>query len=66
MDMNKLRARMFERNMNVTKLAERVGISRTAFYRKLQKPGQFTVGEVMRIKSILGLSEDDAIDIFFN
>lgn len=66
MNVNKLRAKIVENGINVTILAEKMGINRSTLYRKINSQGQsLTVKEANLIVKILNLSEEDAMDIFF-
>lgn len=48
------------------KVAEKIGVDRSTFYRKMKKGGSFTVGEVQKLVKAIPLSNDEAISIFFN
>lgn len=63
-NVNKLKAKMIERGYNVETLAAAIGMNKSTLYRKLQKLAVFTIGEVKRIKEILGLTDQEAIEIF--
>ena len=65
MNKKKLRAKMLEGNYNVVSLSETLGISPSTFYRKLRTEG-FEIGEANKIVAVLGLSSQDASDIFFS
>lgn len=66
MDVNKLKGKIVEKGLNVETLARRIGIDRSTLYRKLNKQGDtLTVREVNIICKELGLSKDEAMDIFF-
>lgn len=62
--MHKLRAKIIEEEMNVEELAEIVGISAPTLYRKLRAPLKMTIGDAIRIKDVLGLTDEEALDIF--
>lgn len=64
MNMHKLRAKIIEEEMNVEELAEIVGISAPTLYRKLRAPLKMTIGDAIRIKDVLGLTDEEALDIF--
>lgn len=61
---NKLRARIVEREMTIGTVADRMGINRSTFYRKM-RTGEFTVREVRSLSEILNLSPDQITEIFF-
>ncbi len=64
MNMHKLRAKIIEEEMNVEELAEIVGMSAPTLYRKLRAPLKMTIGDAIRIKDVLGLTDEEALDIF--
>lgn len=67
MDVNKLKGKIVEKGLNVETLARKIGIDRSTLYRKLNKQGDtLTVREVNIICKELGLSKDEAMDIFFS
>lgn len=65
MDVRKLKAKVIERGMNVETLAAKLGVDRSTMYRKLGEIEKFTVGEARKIKEELGLTGEEARDIFF-
>lgn len=64
MNMHKLRAKIIEEEMNVEELAEIIGISAPTLYRKLRAPLKMTIAEAIKIKDVLGLTDEEALDIF--
>ena len=64
MDVNKLREKMDAAGMNVETLASEIGINRASMYRKLARFERITIGEALRIKDALDLSDEDASHIF--
>ena len=64
MNINKLKGKMVESEMNVEKLAVAIGIDRSSLYRKLNNAEKITIGEAARIKDALNLNDADAYDIF--
>jgi predicted DNA-binding protein (UPF0251 family) len=50
----------------VENLANHMEIDRSTLYRKLTDAEKFTVGEVQKLKDVLGLTTDEASDIFFS
>ncbi len=62
----KLKAKLVERGMNVETLADLIGIDRSSMYRKLNNFDKITIGEALRIKEVLNLSDAEAIEIFLN
>lgn len=64
MNINKLRGKIVENGMTVPELAAKIGADRSSLYRKLNNLEKVTIGEAIRIKEALNLSDSDAIDIF--
>ena len=64
MNVNKLKGMLVEQGMNVETLAERIGSERSSLYRKLNNAEKITIGEAVRIKGALKMSDADAIEIF--
>jgi plasmid maintenance system antidote protein VapI len=65
MDINKLKAKIVENGINVEKLAEQINIDRSSLYRKLNNAEKITIGEASRMKDALGMTDEEAINIFF-
>ena len=51
--------------MNSTELARRIGITYPALKKKTQGDSEFKAGEIIAIKEALGLSSEEASNIFF-
>ena len=64
MNINKLKGKIVEKNMNVERLAEMIGIDKTTLYRKLNNAEKITIGEAAKIKVALRLNDSEAYDIF--
>lgn len=64
MDINMLRAKIDEKNMTIAAIAKEIGMHRATFYRKLSEEG-FTIREANLIVKVLGLSQVEAVNIFF-
>ena len=64
MNINKLKSKIVERGMNVETLAEKIGVDRSSMYRKLNNFEKITIGEANRIKSVLELTDEEAVAIF--
>lgn len=65
-NVDRLRGKMVEYGINSDALADKLGIDRTTFYRKMKSGGsKFTVGEVHRMVECIPLSKEEAVDIFF-
>lgn len=66
-NVNKLRGKMVERGFKIDGVAERLGISRSTFYRKLESDGgAFTIKEVSVIAKALRLDLAELNAIFFS
>lgn len=64
MKVNKLRGKIVEQGMNIEKLSELIGIDRATFYRKLNNAEKITIGEAVKLKEVLEMSDSEAYDIF--
>jgi plasmid maintenance system antidote protein VapI len=64
MNVAKLKAKIVEREMNVEALAEKIGMDRSALYRRLNDAEKITIGEAMKMKDALGMTNKEASDIF--
>ena len=60
----KLRAKIVEQNITMEALAKQIGISTTTLYRKVKYPLRLTLLEVIQLKDILCMTDEEAIDIF--
>lgn len=65
MNANKLKAKIIERGLNVERFANLINMDRSSLYRKLNNSKRITIGEAMRIKEALEMTNDEARDIFF-
>ena len=67
MKINKLKAKVVEKEMNIEMLAKKLGINQSSLYRKLNNAGEkITIGEAVKIKNILDIKDEEAIDIFLS
>lgn len=64
MNVNKLKGKIVEKGLSVELLAASIGVDRSSLYRKLNNGDKITIGEAVKIKDALGLSAEDAVDIF--
>lgn len=64
MDINKLKGKLVEKQVNVETLARMIGAERSTMYRKFNNAEKITIGEALKIKVALGLSEAEATEIF--
>ena len=66
-NVNRLKGKIVESGLSVGDLAMKIGINRATLYRKIgEGGGTFLVREVNAITAALGLSVEEAMDIFFN
>lgn len=65
-DISKLKGKIVERNTTQEELANKIGIDKSTFYRKMKQNGNFSIKEVNLIVSTLNLSKDEAMSIFFS
>ena len=65
MDCRQLKAKMADRGMTVKALCECIGISRPAWYRKINGLSDFTRREIKMTAEALRLTMEELVDIFF-
>lgn len=65
MNSNKLKARMVEMGINGQSLSAEIGISESAFYRKLGGSSEFTQSEISDIARVLCMDNESIIAVFF-
>jgi len=65
-NINKLKGKIVENGMNIEEFADRIGMHRTSLYRKLNNAEKITIGEAVRMKSELRMSDADAVEIFLS
>jgi plasmid maintenance system antidote protein VapI len=66
MKLNKLKAKIIEIGINVDALAMKIGVNRSTLYRKLNNFDSITIGEAAKMKDVLGMTDEEAIDIFLS
>ena len=64
--LNRIRGRMAEKGMRMCDLAKHLSLHPASLYRRFNAPGGFTVDEIVKIKEVLGFSDAEAADIFFD
>lgn len=64
-DVAKLKGKIVENGLNQMTLAEAAGMDRSTLSRKMKNAEAFTIGEANRIVTILKLTKDEAVSIFF-
>lgn len=65
-DVNKLKGAIVENGKTQQQVAEGIGIDRSTFYRKIKNGGDFSIGEVSKMVSVIPLTNEQAIQIFLN
>lgn len=60
-----LRSAIVKKGTNISEVAVRMGVDKATLYRRMADSGSFTIGEVEKLTSILDLSHEEAISIFF-
>jgi len=65
---NKLKAKIVERDLSIQTVAKQLGMNRSTLYRKLKNRSgdAFTVGEVRKLSEILQLTPNEITEIFFS
>lgn len=66
MNINKLKGKIVENGMNVETLASIIGVDRSSLYRKLNNGEKLTIGEAIKIKGALELTDSEACEIFLS
>ena len=62
----KLRGKIVECGISVSKLSETIGVDKATLYRRFSDNGEsFTVGEIEKIAAALNLSNEELYSIFF-
>lgn len=66
-NVNKLKGKIVECGLNISKLADLIGIDKATLYRKIGDEGQkITIKEVDSISKELNLSKEEVNEIFFS
>ena len=66
MNISRLKGKIVERGLNTEKLATLIGMDRSSLYRKLNNGDKITIGEAVRIKNVLEMTNEEATEIFFS
>lgn len=66
MNAKELKAQMIRKEKTPDQLCAALGISRSAWFRKVGGDSQFTQGEIMNIRHELELDDQQTMMIFFN
>lgn len=62
---NLLKAEMVKQNVHVEELAEKIGMTKSALFRRMNGSVDFSVKEAKKIKNALKLTGDQTLQIFF-
>lgn len=66
-NMQKLRGKIVEAGTTQESIADRIGIDRSTFYRKVKAEGEsFTIGEVHKLVAAIPLTQQEAVEIFLS
>lgn len=66
LNINKLKGKIVERGVTITRLADMIEMDRSTLYRKLANPNdKLSVREANKICNALKLTKDEAFQIFF-
>lgn len=65
-DLPRLQKYIDHSGYKTTYIAQFMGISRPSLFNKMHGRTEFTVIEVYKLSQLLGLSDNDVINIFFN
>lgn len=66
MDINLLKGKIVANGLNVEQLATAINVDRSSLYRKFNNAEKITIGEALRIKEALNMSDTEAIQIFLS
>lgn len=66
MDINLLKGKIVANGLNVEQLATAINVDRSSLYRKFNNAEKITIGEALRIKEALKMSDTEAIQIFLS
>lgn len=66
MNSNLLKSQIVLKETNVRTLAKGLNISKSAFYRKLNKESEFTRKEILELMNLLDLDKEKTFEIFFS
>ena len=66
MNATKLKERIREKGLSVSKTASLIGISKSSLYDKINGICSMTIGDAEKIKEILELTNSEASDIFLS
>ena len=62
----KLKAAIALEDLSADKVCAEIGISHSAWWRKITGKSQFTQGEICKLREILHLTPEQTVEIFFD
>ena len=66
-NITRLKSAMRDRNVTVEQASEYIGVNAATFYRRISRDGEkFTVSEVGKLATLLGMDSATMQDIFFD
>ena len=66
MNANGLKGCIYSKGLKISEVAAKLGIDRSALWKKMTGVSDFTRGEVLKLSEILSLTNDEMMSIFFN
>ena len=60
------KAKLVEKEMKKSEFAEKLGIDTSSLYRKFNNAEKITIGEAIKMKQILDIRDEEAIEIFLS
>lgn len=66
MNLNKLRGKMAEKRLTQKQLATKMGLSLRSINRMLMNKRPFNNNEILKLKRLLKLTDDEVLEIFIN
>ena len=66
MNVRKLKAAMALEGLTAVQMQKKIGVGKSAWFRKLNGTSQFTQTEICRIRNILNLNDRQTAEIFFD
>ena len=66
MNLNKLRGKMAEKRLTQKQLAIKMGLSLRSINRMLMNKRPFNNNEILKLKRLLKLTDDEVVEIFIN
>lgn len=62
----KLKAAMVLKDLSAEAVCAEIGISKSAWFRKISGESEFTQGEICKLRELLDLDDHQTADIFFS